>query len=72
MLFYRLKYVRAPKKEGIYFLMLGVTLSGYSVASLSWKSFDTLKIGTIYLLNCPVFTLRLMSELVEMANFLQY
>lgn len=28
--------------------MLGVTLSGYSVASLSWKSFDTLKIGTIY------------------------
>lgn len=28
--------------------MLGVTLSGHSVASLSWKSFDTLKIGTIY------------------------
>lgn len=28
--------------------MLGVTLSGYSVASLSWKSLDTLKIGTIY------------------------
>lgn len=28
--------------------MLGVTLSGYNVASLSWKFFDTLKIGTIY------------------------
>lgn len=49
--------------------MPGGTLSGYRVASLSWKSFDALKIGTIYLLNFPVFTLRLMSEPLQWSVF---